>query len=93
MTSGQVTPPLGHSFLICKISVTVPASQGFVRTERVNVWEALSTESGTQYADTVVMAVVEMVTMMTKELQWKKKPRITKGMELAQGHPAGKGQS
>lgn len=45
----------------------------------------LSTEPGMQYADTVVLMVVEVGTMMTKKLQWKK-PGIIKVIELAQGH-------
>lgn len=51
-----------------------------------------SPESGAQYADTLIMVVAE-VTVMTKKLQWKKKPGITKGMELAEGHTASKEQS
>lgn len=51
-----------------------------------------SPESGAQYADTRVMVVAE-VTVTTKKLQWKKRPGITKGMELAQGHTASKEQS
>lgn len=52
-----------------------------------------STGSGIQYADTTVIVVLELVTAVTKKLQWEKKPGITKGMELAQGHTAGKGWS
>lgn len=52
-----------------------------------------STGSGIQYADSTVIVVVEVVTAVTKKLQWKKKPGITKGTELAQGHTAGKGWS
>lgn len=64
-----------------------------MRVKWVNVWGVISTEPVTQYADIVVMVVAEVVTVMTKKRQWKKKPGITKGMELAQGHTASKGQS
>lgn len=64
-----------------------------MRIKWVNAWGVISTEPGAQYADTIVTVVAEVVTVMTKKLQWKKKPGITKGMELAQGDTASKGQS